>query len=277
MTMKFYLIVAKGKKQGLPIPIEVDLFLIGSSTSCQLRAQHEDIGEQHCALAVRERKVFIRDLNSGKTTIVNDHAMPGSQEWPLHAGDLIEVGPLRFMIQLREHALSKRDLEEWALRCLDLDSSRKITAMDRLEAATAEAKEMENAAATASAILDRLSAQRGIKKGRLRISREHGITFVRINDIYLVDEAELVMLRKELQDNLNRNNLKIVLDLKNVHRMSATAAEMLGELEIWLAPFGSRMAMCRLRPDLHDMLTTFPATQLLRFFPDKDTAMGANW
>ena len=35
--MKFYLIVAKGSKQGLPIPITVDLFLIGSDKMCQLR------------------------------------------------------------------------------------------------------------------------------------------------------------------------------------------------------------------------------------------------
>ena len=31
--MKFYLIVAKGSKQGMPIPITVDLFLIGSDKS----------------------------------------------------------------------------------------------------------------------------------------------------------------------------------------------------------------------------------------------------
>ena len=30
--MKFYLIVAKGKKQGMPIPVEIDLFLIGSQS-----------------------------------------------------------------------------------------------------------------------------------------------------------------------------------------------------------------------------------------------------
>ena len=34
--MKFFLIVAKGKKQGMPIPVEIDLFLIGSGPVCQL-------------------------------------------------------------------------------------------------------------------------------------------------------------------------------------------------------------------------------------------------
>jgi anti-anti-sigma regulatory factor len=275
--MKFYLIVAKGKRQGFPIPIEVDLFVIGSNQMCQLRAHHERIGDQHCALVRRERKVFIRDLNSGESTVINGDAMPPSEEWPLHGGDFIDVGPLRFMIQYREMALSQRDLEEWALKCLDLDSSRKVTAMDRLEAATDEAKQAEDAAAMAGSILDRLQALKGITKGRLRISREHGVTYVRLTDIFLVEEAELVLLRKELQENLNRNNLKILLDMKNVKRMSASAAEMLGGLQIWLNPFGSRLGMCRLRPDLEQMLKNFPATQLIHYFPDKESGAQARW
>lgn len=275
--MKFYLIVAKGKKQGLPVPIEVDLFVIGSAKSCQLRAVHDDIGEQHCALVMRDRKVFVRDLNSGHATIVNGDSIPDSAEWPLHAGDLIQIGPLSFMIQFREKELSKKDLEEWALKCLDLDSSRKITAMDRLEAATSEAKKMDDASSAASAILDRLSAQRGIVKGRLRISRESGVTIVRVNDAFLVQEAELSLINKELHDNLNRPNLKILLDMKNVRRMSSAAAHMFGEMLTWLRPFGSKLAMARLRPDIEEMLKTFPATQRIPFFPDKAVALTGQW
>lgn len=275
--MKFFLIVAKGKKQGMPIPIEVDLFLVGSGNMCQLRADHQNIGEQHCAFVKRERKVFLRDLGSGESTIVNGDVIPSSEEWPLHVGDLIEIGPLKFMIQFHEKALSQRDLEEWALSCLDLDSSRKITAMDRLEAASGAGKQADDAASTAQAILERLSVQRGIIKGRLRISREDGITTVRINDIYLVEEAELALIKKELHDNLNRNNLKIVLDMKNVRRMSSAAAEMFGELQSWLKPFGSKMSMCRLKPELLDMLRSFPATQRVPFFADKKAAAAGKW
>ena len=31
--MKFYLIVAKGSKQGMPIPVTIDLFLVGSEVA----------------------------------------------------------------------------------------------------------------------------------------------------------------------------------------------------------------------------------------------------
>jgi predicted component of type VI protein secretion system len=275
--MKFFLIVAKGKKQGQPIPIEIDLFLIGSGKECQLRAIHPDIGEQHCALVIRERKVFIRDLNSGKSTLVNGEAMDPSIEWPVHSGDLLDIGPLKFMIQYREKALSQRDLEEWAHSCLDQAQTRKVTAMDQLERSETHSEEFNNASTAASAILEALNAQKGVVKGRLRISREEGLTIVRINDIYLVEDAELALIRKEMHDNLNRPNLKVLVDLKNVKRMSSPAAEMFAELRNWLRPFGSKMAFCRVRSELNGMLHIYPATKDLPVYDDKKKAFAGKW
>lgn len=274
--MKVFLIVAKGKKQGLPIPIEFDLFLIGSARECQLRAIHESVGEQHCALVTRDRKVFICDLDSGGATFVNGEEIPHSEEWPLHAGDIIDVGPMRFMVQYNERNMSKKDLEEWAHNCLDLDGSRRISAMDKLEAISA-IHTADDASSAASAILDKMSAKNGIVKGRLRLSREQGVTIVRLNDAYLVEDAELALIKKELHDNLNRPNLKVLLDMKHVHRLSSSAADMLGELLRWLAPFGSKLALCRLRPEMQALLKTFPATRGIPLYGDKTIAFSAKW
>jgi predicted component of type VI protein secretion system len=274
--MKVFLIVAKGKKQGMPIPIDFDLFLIGSGSECQLRAEHDSIGEQHCAVVTRDRKVFICDLDSGGATLVNGEEIPHSEEWPLHAGDIIQVGPMRFMVQYNERNMSKRDLEEWALKCLDLDSSRRISAMDRLEAVSAVHK-ADDASSAASAILDKMSAKSGVVMGRLRISREEGVTIVRINDPYLVEDAELALIKKELHENLNRPNLKVLLDMKHVRRLSSPAADMLGDLLRWLAPFGSRLAVCRLRPEMQAVLKTFPATRGIPLYDDKSAAAAAKW
>src|SRR5262245_55703332 len=225
--MTYYIIVAKRKHLGLPIPIEIDLFLIGSDKLCQLRSQLEGIGPQHCAFVNRERKVFVRDLGSGEPTIVNDEAVPENSEWPLHAGDHIRVGPLEFMIQFREKPLSQRDLEEWALKCLDeAQTKKKLHVIDELELAANVTTRYLDASSAAGAILDRLNAQRGIVKGRLRIAREGNITTVRINDIYLVEESELALINKELHDNLGHSNLRVLLDFKNVKRMSSAAAQM---------------------------------------------------
>ena len=276
--MKFYLIVAKGKKQGFPVPIEVDLFLIGSNKMCQLRAVHDRIGPQHCALVNRGKKVFVRDLNSGEATIVNGEVMTASEEWPLHAGDTLEVGPLKFMLQFREKPLSQRDLEEWALQCLDEDEGRKMSAMDMLEEkAEVVTEKMDAASSAAGAIIDRLNAQKGIVKGRLRLSREEGVTIVRINDTHLVEEAELALIKKELHDNLNRPNLRILLDMKNVRRLSSSAADMFGDLRTRLRPLGSKLAFCRVRPEMKEMLEAFPTTQGLPFHADKAAAFKAKW
>src|SRR5262249_3531311 len=62
-SMKFYLIVAKGSRQGLPILVTVDLFLVGSDKMCQLRKR--SLGLKHCAFVTRNKKVFVRDMDSG--------------------------------------------------------------------------------------------------------------------------------------------------------------------------------------------------------------------
>jgi len=274
--MKFFLIVAKGVKSGMPIPIEIDLFQIGRGKTCQLRATHPKIGEQHCAILTREKKVFLRDYDSGEATSINGDIMPSGAEYPLHAGDLIEVGPLKFMIQFREKPLSQRDLEEWALKCLDLDGERKINAMDTLDRME-DSGSQDSASGAAGAILGRLSAQKGVVKGRLRISREGNMVVCRINDVHLVEDAELALIKKELQETLSRPNQRAVLDLKNVRRMSSTAAEMFAELSQWLRPLGSKMAFCRMRSDMQGMLKAFPSTKNLPIFHDKNEAESAKW
>jgi anti-anti-sigma regulatory factor len=275
--MKFFLIVTKGKKRGLPIPIEVDLFMIGRTGMCQLRAGHDDIGEQHCAFAVRGEKVFLRDMGSGKATMVNGEVMPPSEEWPLHKGDRVAVGPLEFMINFREKQLNQRDLEEWALKQLDEDSGPKASALEVLAREANMVVEEDNASSVANAIIGKLNAAKGVVRGRLRISQEGPITIVRIQDVYLVDDAELVHLKKELHDNLKSPNLRVLLDFKNVRRMSTAAAEMFGEFTQWLRRQGSTLAMCRLRPDLKSMLEGLQSMYTFRMYADKDAAIAERW
>jgi len=273
--MKFFLIVAKGKKQGMPIPIEIDLFLIGSGPVCQLRAEHESIGEQHCALVTRGRKVFVTDLDSGQPSFVNGEVLAPGIEWPLHPRDILEVGPLKFMVQYREKALSQRDLEEWALSCLDQNSERKRDSSK--EDDDFHSKQYEAASSAAAAILDGLNAQRGEVKGHLRVSREGQITLVRVNHVYLVEDSELALVKHELYEQLDHTNLRVLIDMKNVKRMSSQAAEVFAGFRIWLRPKGSRLAFCRLRPEFESMFKGYPVTQDMAMFSDKPKALTSKW
>lgn len=274
--MKYYLIVTKGKHAGLPIPITVDLFVIGSDKSCQLRSTRPGVGGQHCAIVTRERKVFIRDLGSGDGTFVNGEAMPVGEEWPLHAGDLVALSDHEFMIQFREKPLSQKDLEEWALRCLDADSNRKATALEELDGVMRFSKKHESAASAANAIINHMSTMRGVVRGQLRISRERHITHVRVNMTNLVEEGELALLKKELNDQLNLPNLHILLDFKIARRMSSTAVQIIHEMVGRWRKNGSKVAICRLRPDLLEALQAVGLSGVA-IFTDKDEALRGNW
>ena len=276
--MKVYLIVAKGKHQGLPIPITVDLFLMGSSKECQLRSQKDGIAPQQCALVTRQRKVFVRDLGGGQPTLVNGSLVPPGDEWPLHKGDRLAVGPLEFMLQFQEKELSRRDLEEWALRSLDLNSEREGEREDlEDESPVQSSRRIVHASQAAAAMLDKLNAKRGEVRGRLRIARDGPITIVRINDIYLVEEAEIALIKKELNDNLNKPNLRVLLDFKNVKRMSTFAVMMVDEVYTWLRPWGSALALCRIRPEVQGIMKELTLRNRIPVFPDKHSALAARW
>jgi anti-anti-sigma regulatory factor len=271
--MKFYLIVAAGKKTGMPIPISADLFLLGSEKMCQLRSRKTGIGSRHCALVVREKKVFVRDLDSGEPTLLNGAVLPPGEEWPCHAGDRLSLGPLEFVFQLHEKKLSKRDLEEWALRCLDREAERDQTEDDYED----YRKIQDTPAQAAASILELLQAKRGRVKGRLRVGRDGNITVVRFNDVNLVEEAEIALVKKELYDNLNRNNLRILLDCKNVKRWSTCAVGMIDEVHTWLKQWGSTVALCRVRPELENILPQLRLQNVIPHFPDKNVALTAKW
>ena len=273
-AMIFYLIVAKGKKKGLPIQIKVDLFVIGSDKVCQLR--HQGIGPEQCALITRDNKVFLRDWDTGIPTLVNGDLAPPGEEVPLHAGDRISVGKLEFLVQFRERALSQRDLEEWALTCLDVDNERELRESDDEEEENLSQRFI-NASQAAATMFDRLQDMRGIVKGRLRVSHEVDATVIRFNDVNMVDESEIALVKREVFENVTRPNLRILLDFKNVRKMSSAAVEMVREIHRSVSMRGSTVALCRLRPELRSILHTMKLEDEMPYYTDKRLALADRW
>jgi anti-anti-sigma regulatory factor len=279
--MKVYLIVAKGRQKGTPIPIKVDLFLMGSDAICQLRSKLPGIAPQHCALVSRDKKVFIRDLEGGET-LVNEELMPAGEEWPVHAGDRLSLGPLEFMVQFHERALSQKDAEEWALKSLDKDASRNKESSapedDPELGLLTPVRPPENASVAAEQLLDKLSAQRGVIKGRLRVTdAAGGIRVLRFNDTFLVEEAEIGYIKKELLMHLEGPPRRYLLDFKNVARMSSAASEMLTDVRRRIQNRGGSLAFCRVRPDLQLLLETIGIFPIIPHFSSKDEGMSARW
>jgi predicted component of type VI protein secretion system len=97
--MKLSLVVTSpGKGEGKIIPITLSQFLIGRDPQCHLRPASPIISKRHCALLVRDGKVFLRDFDSTNGTLVNDEPIKGEQE--LHNDDRLSVGPLSFRVKI---------------------------------------------------------------------------------------------------------------------------------------------------------------------------------
>jgi predicted component of type VI protein secretion system len=92
--MKLSLVVAQGVHSGKVIPVTATEFVIGRDPQCQLRPASPAVSKQHCALSVRDGKVYVRDCGSTNGTFINNEQVAAERE--VKAGDRLRVGPLEF-------------------------------------------------------------------------------------------------------------------------------------------------------------------------------------
>ncbi len=98
--MKVNLVVATGVHQGKVIPILGTEFLIGRDPQCQLRPASQAVSKQHCALLVREGKLYVKDYGSTNGTFLNEEQITPNGEVELRPEDRLRIGPLDFSIQV---------------------------------------------------------------------------------------------------------------------------------------------------------------------------------
>lgn len=130
--MKVSLVVASGAHQGKSIPIVGPQFIIGRDPGCQLRPASQAVSKQHCAVLVRDGKVYVRDMGSTNGTQLNDATLK-SEEREVKANDLLKVGPLDFTVRI-EATIAKEDGTPLPER-----NSETAAAMAAVKAATAAA------------------------------------------------------------------------------------------------------------------------------------------
>jgi len=97
--MNVKLVVVQGRSIGKEIPVRSPKFLIGRGIECHLRPNSDLVSRHHCMILIHDdEEVRLRDLGSTNGTLVNGIPIPN--EVMLCAGDLIEVGPLVFQIEM---------------------------------------------------------------------------------------------------------------------------------------------------------------------------------
>jgi predicted component of type VI protein secretion system len=102
--MKIWLAVADGPHKGKEIAIKLPQFIIGRDPQCQLRPASSMISRRHCAILVRQGRVYLRDFGSTNGTVVNGTRVEGEIE--LHDQDRITIDPLAFTFNVKTEPAS---------------------------------------------------------------------------------------------------------------------------------------------------------------------------
>lgn len=101
--MKVSLVVATGTHTGRAIPLTGPQFLIGRDPQCHLRPASQAISKLHCAVLIRDGKVYLKDYGSTNGTTVND-ALVQDTEVLIEDGATLRVGPLDFRVKIEQVA-----------------------------------------------------------------------------------------------------------------------------------------------------------------------------
>jgi len=97
--MKLSLVVlAAGTQEGKTLEIKVPQFLIGRDPQCHLRPSSPMISKRHCALIVKDGKVYLKDFGSTNGSFVNEQPVKNAVQ--LKNGDKLKIGPLHFEVRL---------------------------------------------------------------------------------------------------------------------------------------------------------------------------------
>lgn len=271
--MKCRLVVANGPRCGLKIPLKGDLYTIGSGPHCQLRVKDERAGSRHCSLERRSGMLFAHDLDSGFPTLVNGEKVPPGEEWHLHCGDTVRVANLELTVEFRERAAKVRDSEDWAVNCLEQFGRRRESVLDDWEERADAPQGGPSVSDIADAILNQLNAENGEVHGDYRIARQpDGSVHIRVSEARLTDEGEVKFLETWLSRDLKEPGLRVLIDFKDVRRMSCAAVAMLARLHGRLATSGGRLALCRMRPDQQELVRTFSELRRVPIFADRHAA-----
>lgn len=91
--------VESGDRKGTRFAIPTPQATIGRDPKCDVQVDDRDVSREHCVIYVEDVKVMLRDEESGNGTYVNKRRVRGELE--LHNGDMIQIGPELFAVELQ--------------------------------------------------------------------------------------------------------------------------------------------------------------------------------
>jgi predicted component of type VI protein secretion system len=83
--------------ESAPLPVTHFPCVLGRHTGCDLFLGHPMVSRRHCALSLRDGRVWVEDLGSRNGTRLN--GQPLATPRPLEDGDQLEVAHLPFRVR----------------------------------------------------------------------------------------------------------------------------------------------------------------------------------
>jgi anti-anti-sigma factor len=250
------LIVETGRARGRSIPIQGSRFVIGRDRVCHLRPSSPSVSRFHASIERNAERLWLRDLGSTNGTFLNGRPVEG-EDVPLHDGDQIEIGPMRFTL---------------ALGVMTDPSSTPALLIDGLQTDEGPSS-IDHPTVREIAAISSEAEPRGLRQEMI----EDVVVLTPLLPA-LDDEATLGPLRLALQALLEQGpGQRIVLNLEHVGQLSSPAIALIVAFHLKLDKSGSSLRVGNPTPRVLAVLEQVKLPQLIACHPTLEDAILEPW
>jgi pSer/pThr/pTyr-binding forkhead associated (FHA) protein len=270
--MIFKLIHKSGPKSGEETTVTGSEFVIGRSPSCHLRLEDELVADRHCRIMIKGDRAIIEDLETTHGTSVN-HQLVSSTE--LHDGDRLKLGTARFLVAKLAGSAYSAASDPIAAQPVAAAPIEPLTIPGITDS-------VPDSPATQIArhLLDQITHRKiaAPELGHLRLGECEGITLVELlsKGKAIVEDEIVAAIAQELFALIEGGRERIVLNFKNIERISIQAVSAVIDAHRHCVDRGGMLKVCKLRPLAVEIFQA-TARKRIEIYPDEWSAVDSDW
>ena len=270
--MIYKLIHKSGSKSGEEVTVVAPEFLIGRSPSCHLRLDDELVADRHCRIMIKGDRAIVEDLETTHGTSVN-HQLVSSTE--LHDGDRLKLGTARFLVAKLAGSAYSAPVDPIAAQPVAAAPIQPMTIPGITDS-------VPDSPATQIArhLLDQITHRKiaAPELGHLRLGECEGITLVELlsKGKAIVEDEVVAAIAQELFALIDGGRERIVLNFKNIERISIQAVSAVIDAHRHCVDRGGMLKVCKLRPLAVEMFQA-TARKRIEIYSDEWNAIDSDW